>query len=361
MRILPSTLTALFCVYLTLIKIDAEQDENFYGSFSNPNLNNEHYWSNSKNILEDLSKFDKLYVKFENCAWSSAKYNAGDFDDDDDGNNRKLEENQCGDGGGGEDYWWVGMSDCRQSNVAYSLYGTLIDEPRISFSFYDYMARRNTRSKCNKKTYINSFYTIDALHSFLKAASVNNEINTTGVVPYCSYYYDGEEQQNSHDRQLGGSQDNGDSLYYTTGCSASGNFTVATFNSATCNGNYYDETLHQLEELNDDMQNIECEQVYDSDGSLDYASTLLYYSEACSTSGTGKDFCPDPYGVLAYYEYNLAMSISNNSYVPPASSLQLDEEINPLWQLPFIEATMSCVFIVVGTLLVVKGIQQKSR
>jgi len=357
-------LEVVFLYYLTTtITIKAERDTNFYGSFNNPNLNYSHYWSSSANVLEDLSQFDKLYVQFESCAWSTAKYNAGDFDDDDDNNGgRNLEENNCGgDGGGGEDYWWVGMSECKQSNVAYSLYGTLIDESKFGFSFYDMMARRNSNSACSKATYINSFFTIDGLHSFLKAASKSDQVNTTRVVPYCSYYYDGDDDGSGDRRQLDGSGDDDNSLYYATGCDASGNFTVATFMSATCNGNYFAETLYQLEELNDDMQNIQCEQIYDSDGSLDYASTLLYYSEACSTSGTGKDFCPDPYGVLAYYEYNLAKSVSNNSYVPPSSYMALDEEINPLWQLPYVEVTFSCVFIVLGTLLIVKGLEIRSR
>lgn len=46
----------------------ARQDSNYYAANSiNPNVRNSMYYAESANILQSLSKFDKLYVSFENC------------------------------------------------------------------------------------------------------------------------------------------------------------------------------------------------------------------------------------------------------------------------------------------------------
>jgi hypothetical protein len=45
----------------------SNRDPNTYGSFSNPNVAYSHYWANANNVLQDLSSFRKLYVKYHGC------------------------------------------------------------------------------------------------------------------------------------------------------------------------------------------------------------------------------------------------------------------------------------------------------
>lgn len=61
----------------------ADKDGNVYSFGSNPNIRQRMYWADSKAVLDDLSQFSALYIKFHNCAWSP---NQAFFDDD--GENR---------------------------------------------------------------------------------------------------------------------------------------------------------------------------------------------------------------------------------------------------------------------------------
>jgi len=46
----------------------AKNDSNVYGSYSNPNAVYSHYRADAVNVLQDLSSFKHLYVKYHNCA-----------------------------------------------------------------------------------------------------------------------------------------------------------------------------------------------------------------------------------------------------------------------------------------------------
>jgi hypothetical protein len=46
----------------------ASKDSKSYGSYTNPNLVYDHYWSDASNVLQDLSSFNKLYVQYYGCA-----------------------------------------------------------------------------------------------------------------------------------------------------------------------------------------------------------------------------------------------------------------------------------------------------
>jgi hypothetical protein len=46
----------------------ASKDSKSYGSYTNPNLAYDHYWSDASNVLQDLSSFNKLYVQYYGCA-----------------------------------------------------------------------------------------------------------------------------------------------------------------------------------------------------------------------------------------------------------------------------------------------------
>jgi len=259
---------------------DGEYDANSYGiTYADPNVKYDHYYKSSEDVLADLSRFKKLYVKYGGCAWSQSA-NGGD---------------NCGQSSEDEDTWWIGTKECRESNVAYSLYGVLQDQHLLW-----------GQSGCSKSTFINSFFTLDGLYSFVAAS--NGQISSNYTSSYCSQYYSGDDDGNSNsgDRRLSGSGDGDDVAYTTLGCSATGNFTQDLFLSAYCNGAAYNETLDPLDEFNLSLEDMGCQLIYSS--KIDYASQLLYYSQVCSIMGEYKYFCPDPHGIIMTYEYSLAIA-----------------------------------------------------
>lgn len=174
------------------------------------------------------------------------------------------------------------------SNVAYALYGVLASE---SIGW---------RSPCSQKTFINSFFTTDGLTSFAKAS--NGAIDTSTLNQQCAWYDDNKK-------------------YTTTvGCSATGRFTTDTFLGNGCFGYNYNETVDELDNLNQSLLNMKCTLIYSSDGSVDYATSLLSYSEVCTLDGVNKKFCPNPYKMVSTYEYNFAMAQQNPGYTVTKSS-----------------------------------------
>jgi hypothetical protein len=62
------TAVALVVAFSTRVVV-SEKDNNYYPpGYSNPNVDHEMYWRDSINVLQDLSSFSKLYVKFHSCA-----------------------------------------------------------------------------------------------------------------------------------------------------------------------------------------------------------------------------------------------------------------------------------------------------
>lgn len=196
----------------------------------------------------------------------------------------------CGQSGGdNSNSWYVGMGKCMGSNVAFSLYGVLVSD-----------SVSGSKSPCSQKTFINSFYTTDGLSSFVQAS--NGAIDTSYINQQCAWYDDNKK-------------------YTTTlGCSANGRFTTDTFVGSGCFGYNYNYTVDDLQSLNDSLQGMECKLIYSSDGSVNYASTLLSYSDVCSTYGINKYFCPDPYKLISKYQYNFAMAQKNSNYTVVATS-----------------------------------------
>ena len=55
--------------FVVAIVVSAEKDSAFYpDGMENPNVNNKMYWADSMNVLEDISKFDSLYITHHGCA-----------------------------------------------------------------------------------------------------------------------------------------------------------------------------------------------------------------------------------------------------------------------------------------------------
>jgi hypothetical protein len=257
------------------------------------------YWKDTDNILQDLSKFSALYVRFHQCAWTWNQLH-NDYDED-------VEEN---------DYWYLEKIPPMQANVAFSLYGLL--------------SGQGSFQGCNQETFINSFYTSTGFTAFAKAMYY---AGMTGFSSSSSSSYTAECQ--------GG---------YGVGCDSSGGFAMHQYSSSVCDPSNVTKTTNTLSSLNSAMKNVQCTQIYSkskSYGSSSYSSgddstddgysarstttlSLLDNSAACfyqnvySPDGT----CPDPYGKIAYYKQTFYKEIQKAKAQRPASIYRLQTEYN---------------------------------
>lgn len=71
-------------VLLLLPLYSAEKDSNPYPYGNNPNNQFKMYWNDAANVLQDLSKFSALFIKYHGCVWSECHVDQYD----DDGENR---------------------------------------------------------------------------------------------------------------------------------------------------------------------------------------------------------------------------------------------------------------------------------
>ena len=220
-------------------------------------------------------------------------------------------DNGDGDHGGGDtggDHWYMGKTKSAfRANVAYSLYGVLKESHNSGTS----SLRHNLQSKCNKDTYINSFFTTSG------AATLSSVLNIrTNDISYatsdCTY------AQNS----------DGSYTSMTMGCDAKGGFTYASFTGKNCDGFNFIENLYELNNYtNVMMKDFECLQIWDydtyvannknnnnrrhlkdgdhdeDDGYGSIAESLLENSEICNLNLYPHD-CPDPYGIKNMYDMN---------------------------------------------------------
>lgn len=172
------------------------------------------------------------------------------------------------------------MGECYGSNAAYSLFGVLKTDKTMG------------RNPCSRKTFINSFYTTDGLKTFAPAGGVD----VSSISQTCT------------------SENNGQSSI-TLGCSSNAKFQVDEFTGNGCIGANYEATLDPLDTLNAALsKNMQCQLIYKSDGSVNYATQILSNSMACTTEGNQKTFCPDPFGMLSAYQYNFVMAQQNSNY-----------------------------------------------
>jgi hypothetical protein len=60
---------ALLFAAATFHSCCASKDDSFYAAgVQNPNVELAMYWKEPRNVLQDLSKFSKLYVQFHSCS-----------------------------------------------------------------------------------------------------------------------------------------------------------------------------------------------------------------------------------------------------------------------------------------------------
>jgi hypothetical protein len=64
-----ATLLILLLAAVSSPVTTANKDGNYYPSgMKNPNVNEKMYWRNAYDVIDDISSFDALYVKFHSCA-----------------------------------------------------------------------------------------------------------------------------------------------------------------------------------------------------------------------------------------------------------------------------------------------------
>jgi hypothetical protein len=259
----------------------ADKDDSYYMAGSgNPNVDLKMYWKDADNILADLSNFTALYVEFHSCAWTMMK-NPESSDQDND-----VDES---------DYWYLGMVPPMGANVAYSLYGSL---------------RGETFSGCNKGTFINSFYTNTGYNGFAKA------LYYAGVSGFSSYSSDDDDNVYSSAQCQGG---------YGVGCTASNGFTMLTYASDECNPSNVTGVKDTMYNLNSAMKTVQCTQIYSSSSYANYpyvygtALELLAYSSACFYQNfwSPEGSCPDPFGMIQYYQQNFNAGIKRQRAQDP--------------------------------------------
>lgn len=249
-------------------------------------------------ILSDLSKYSKLYVSYNNCAWSPYTAN----------------NNACGANNG--DYWYMGLSECFRANVAYSLYGVLQGEEDKG---------------CNKNTFINSFFTTSGISTFTSymttagAAFTAAEDGAADISSDCQAVQNDNGGDQAADGNTNNVKVNAMSTSYGIGCADKSNhFVMKTYGGAYCDEREVLEVTDTLDTFNNDLSQVNCIAIYDdaavaNDGNNQQnnnggsATDLLTYSEPCNVN-LYSDQCPDPYGKLSRDARTSAQTMAFNEH-----------------------------------------------
>jgi hypothetical protein len=333
----------------------ASKDSTVYPKgFTNPNVDNAMYWADSKNVLEDLSQFDKLYVQYHGCAWSPYFKTA---DDDNGGENIcSGYEGGTSDGGTG---WYLGMAGCNRAQVAYSLYGTL----------------KGKKDKgCRKSQFINSFFTFGGVEAWISSmqsfgtlqdfSTSNGDEDEDRRLDYDEYTIattcttlggdedrkleedngdeddgegddgEGDDGEGDDGQEDDGEEDNGGSgdgdgngnsfnegaTSIGVGCTTAGNFRLYEFQGSYCHADNSSQIVASLSAFNSAIEEQTCVEIYDSSTYTTYSGaedgeededeeaasplTVLAQSKSCSPQWSSN--CPDPYGKVTQYETVMA-------------------------------------------------------
>jgi hypothetical protein len=171
---------------------------------------------------------------------------------------------------------------------------------------------------CNKKTYINTFYTTTGATMLSSTLGITD--NSGMVTETCTVINaNGEKQENKDEHERDGKDDkNDDKMSSTMACDDNGNFEYSVFEGGDCDGSNYNSTEDTLQKYNEAMQGIDCVQIWsyeayvlksNSYGSsysknnnnrrqLGYGSpaeTILKYSTPCNNYYyNGAPACPGP-------------------------------------------------------------------
>jgi len=317
----------------------ASKDSDYYPpGMQNHNVKKQMYWKDSINVLQDLDQFESLYIQYHGCVWSKygSRYGKGqDYDeqgaqqnqDDDDNGEGDGDanggdgdyDNGCG-GWGGEYFWYMGRTQCFKANVAYSLYGIMKEKSKAVDG-----------SPCQEATYINSFFTTFGVESFSGPLGMGTDDANSQCTSEQPEDYEEVENYSYYQADDDYLDDNfyfynwEAYMSYGTGCSAEGTFVKDSYQGAFCKGRKYVETLDTLDDVNANLEAIQCTQIYSSENDQGYnaqdytdddsyfdfdqmdAIELLAFSKSCSLRQYPHD-CPDPYGLKSVYAKNTEAS-----------------------------------------------------
>ncbi|KAG7350514.1 hypothetical protein IV203_009874 [Nitzschia inconspicua] len=296
----------------------------------------EHYWSDPSDIIANIQDYELLWIQPSGCVWSECA-----IDDTDDA--------YMGDNRDGDERWYLYRTQSFCANAAFSLYGIRKDENK----------RVRDWRGCNRKNFINSYFTYGGADILLRAIGQEPDVYYNTSYTYqqrrmednYNYNYYGNynddaaaaaanddgatvsrEYTNADCVEVDGSdikhksgnnngQQGQDYTYMSTmGCSSTpqegdaAKFVMARFEAETCDGNYYLDTLDTMESYNAQYENIgKCHRIWDARWSSTSSSNnnnnnnddddivfLMRNSWTCDVA-LYPDGCPDPYGQKAKF------------------------------------------------------------
>lgn len=224
----------------------AAKDTTFYSRWTNHFVNEQDmYYHEATKVLQDLvfDEFSALYIQYHGCVWSeyTSKTNEQDYDEEDDDEEDVDELDNT--------FWYLGRTQAFRANAAYSLYAVKKGQP--------------AKNPCSKAQYVNSFFTTLGIEGF--AEPLGLEYEEYGATSTCEIDQDGGDEDKNEDEEYG--INHGEQLYpnaasYVTGCSADGEFVTAKFQGAHCDGNHLAMTLENLGNLNQELEELGCYQIY---------------------------------------------------------------------------------------------------
>ncbi|GKY94290.1 hypothetical protein MPSEU_000394800 [Mayamaea pseudoterrestris] len=286
-------LTLLVCVHFACASSnEAYRDSNYYAANRiNPNVRNKQYYAESSNVLQSLANFDKLYVSYHNCVWST-------YDHEGEGDTCGVETDDA--------YWYMGSTECFRANAAYSLYGVL---------------KGQKDTGCSPENFVNSFFTTSGVEAFTQSVVNSGKISFSSNSRYTNDD-DGEEdlpggisstcyENGGNNRDLG---DNYGSVNHNTkynsgqtsyGLACNGKkFAIKTFKGSYCDHTASQKTSDSLSTFNSEMHQAQCVPIYSSSSYKQNKDNsplnVLYNSRSCSIREY-PGLCPDPFSKLKQY------------------------------------------------------------
>lgn len=306
------------------------------------------YFQDAARILEDIDEYESFWIKEKGCVWSECYGSNGQFDDD----------TYKGDDRDGDEVWYQYRTQDFCANSAFELYGKRKDDTSLVSRY----------TGCTQMHYIDSFFTYGGADNLLWSLGI-----TPTTFDYSSTYYggggegggeqhngdggssnnvcfaidydailtkrqhalqtddvqeqeqqqEGENRENDRDgrRVLREDQDGDDSMEYTAtlGCRDDGSYTIAAFESSSCDGNTFLSTIDNFSDYNAQQKSLKgCQRIYDintatyvdqngqqgQQASNTEIYTLLQNSWSCDV-GLYPNSCPDPFGAKHSHHFAL--------------------------------------------------------
>lgn len=192
-------------------------------------------WYYQEDKEDFLSNKAQLQFEYHGCKYSYANND----------NYKVCPEESSEDG----TYYWYKYSNCRQSNVAFSLYGG------------------DSSSSCSKDSYLDSYTTTGGLHEFvylMEQYDANTPItfrDVYGLPLGCVSSEDLEEGDRARLLNLSKKrrfldEDEEDGVYYAIGCTQKSNFEISEFSDQYCSK--YVGSVDSLNDVNEKLQQVQC-------------------------------------------------------------------------------------------------------